>query len=47
LFTHLPDFSMSKVAEGLLSRSRETSWVVVLKTLIIFHRLLRDGHEVR
>eukprot|EP00048_Salpingoeca_helianthica_P015702 m.228145 g.228145 ORF g.228145 m.228145 type:complete len:344 (-) comp17411_c0_seq1:59-1090(-) len=45
LFTHLPDFSMGKIAEGLLSRSREQSWVVVLKTLIIFHRLMRDGHE--
>eukprot|EP00042_Codosiga_hollandica_P043649 m.416549 g.416549 ORF g.416549 m.416549 type:complete len:499 (-) comp56612_c0_seq3:155-1651(-) len=43
--THLLDVAIEDVAEGLYNRLRETSWVVVLKCLVVFHRLFRDGHE--
>eukprot|EP00047_Mylnosiga_fluctuans_P005341 m.239925 g.239925 ORF g.239925 m.239925 type:complete len:343 (+) comp13571_c0_seq1:40-1068(+) len=45
LFTHLPDYNQGKIVDALLARSKHHSAVVVLKALIVFHRLLRDGHE--
>jgi hypothetical protein len=44
--THLLDVPIEDVMEGLFKRMQEGTWVVVCKTLIAFHRLFRDGHEV-
>ncbi len=44
--THLLENPIADVADGLFARLREGSWVVVLKTLIVFHRLFKTGHEV-
>lgn len=45
LFTHLPDYNQGKIVQSLLMRMEEPGWVTVLKALICFHRLIRDGHE--
>ena len=42
----MTDFNMGKIVESLLGRTEEHSWIPVLKALIVFHRLMRDGHEV-
>lgn len=37
----------SDLVEGIISRINfAQSWVVVLKSLTVFHKLLRDGHKV-
>lgn len=45
-FSFRHDVSMQEMCDGLMLRLTNPSWIVVLKTLIVFHRLLRDGHEV-
>eukprot|EP00051_Salpingoeca_urceolata_P001029 m.38103 g.38103 ORF g.38103 m.38103 type:complete len:364 (+) comp11151_c0_seq3:151-1242(+) len=45
MFTHRPEIATRDVVEGLFKRLEEPGWVVVLKTLLVFHRLMRDGHE--
>ena len=40
-----PTQQIHQIAE-VLKRLNESSWVNVLKTLVVTHRLLRDGHEV-
>eukprot|EP00051_Salpingoeca_urceolata_P001027 m.38089 g.38089 ORF g.38089 m.38089 type:complete len:105 (+) comp11151_c0_seq1:151-465(+) len=47
MFTHRPEIATRDVVEGLFKRLEEPGWVVVLKTLLVFHRLMRDGHEVK
>eukprot|EP00052_Salpingoeca_macrocollata_P017909 m.146601 g.146601 ORF g.146601 m.146601 type:complete len:317 (+) comp20541_c0_seq4:122-1072(+) len=44
-FTHHQDVGMEDIAESLFQRLDHHKWTVVTKTLIVFHRLLRDGHE--
>ena len=44
--THHKEIPAELIAEAIMDRTHQNNAVAVLKSLIVFHRLMRDGHEV-
>jgi hypothetical protein len=45
--TNEPNVSIPQLADLLIERTQQTSWVIVFKSLVTIHNLMNYGNEVR